>query len=164
MRLVRRISIISLVVSIATLALVLVMLVGDQWESAEDTPIFTENEVEKLIRYSQSDINCFQNFIGFYFADNEYQPITTRQESKAGHPSQTFEYSFKSDGRWLVDVTTSWKIEEHYLDKNPTLPEVYLGYFMSENKDQIELNCMYMVNEHTGKVTIMGQRATIQGN
>ena len=39
MRLVRRISIASLVVSVATLALVLMMFIGDRWESADDMPM-----------------------------------------------------------------------------------------------------------------------------
>ena len=54
MRLVRRISIASLVVSVATLALVLVMFVGDRWESAEDiehTPRLTEANVTTAIYY-----------------------------------------------------------------------------------------------------------------
>ena len=156
MRLVRRISIASLVVSVATLALVLVMFVGYRWESAEDTPIFTENEVEKLVRYSQGDDNCFANFAQFGLDNEGYA------EWLAGEPSQTIEYTFKPDGRWLVDVTTGWKIPKPFVDMNPRQPNFSTGYFMSENKDQIELNCIYLVNEHTGDVTFKGLRSSLQ--
>ena len=142
MRLVTGISIASLVVSVATLALVLVMFVSDRWESAEDTPNFTKPELERLIRQSQGDSNCFQQYgVKYWYGDIK--------EGSASDPTQTFKYSFKPNGRWIVDVTTIWEISR----KEKVFVSEGHERSISENEKQILQQCIYVVNDYTGAVT-----------
>ena len=147
MRLVTGISIASLVVSVATLALVLVMFVSDRWESAEDTPNFTKPELERLIRQSQGDSNCFQQYgVKYWYGDIK--------EGRASHPTQTFEYySFKPNGQWIVDVTGVWEISH----KEKVFTADAHDRSISENEKQILQQCIYVVNDHTGAVTYQAQ-------
>ena len=175
MRLVRRISIASLVVSVATLALVLVMFVGDRWESAEDTQNFTEDEVEKLVRDAVGKTDCFEQDL---WLEIGYRPGVVY--FGFNKPTITIEHSFKPNGLWLTEVTTVWDLESEYegwRENHAERPLTIIGFDIgfdpiktyldydhpnyedqssatfNDDKDKVERKCIYRVNDYTGDVS-----------
>jgi hypothetical protein len=107
------------------------------------TPAFTEDEVTELIRYWEAekydaitDPTCLQDLTTYKYHSQDKSNIL---DSFASNPDVRIEHKFKSNGIWLVNVTSLWEKAE------------------SHGGGEFKRACLYRLDDSTGEVNPGGK-------
>ena len=122
-----------------SIALIVLMALACTAEPTSPTPAFTEDEVTELIRYWEaekysedfSDQPCLQDFTIY---NHLSQDNKENRSSFAHNPDTRIEHKFKSNGIWLVNVTSVWEKADRH------------------GGGEFERTCLYRLDDSTGEV------------
>ena len=148
-------------ISLALIVLMALACTATPAEPSHPTPAFTEDEVTELIRYWEVKAADEATISGSTHRDYDpdkgrnlrdkaclidtklyfvgITPEGNREFAITSNADVGIEHSFKSNGIWLVNVTSVWKqMEEH-------------------GGDEIKRTCMYRLDDSTGEVNPGGK-------
>jgi len=121
-----------------SIALIVLMALACTAEPTRSTPAFTEDEVTELIRYWEAekydaitDPTCLQDYTTYRHLS---QDNTENHSWFAHNPDARIEHKFKSNGIWLVNVTSVWKKAD------------------THGGGEFERTCLYRLDDSTGEV------------
>ena len=125
------------------LSIVVLMALACTATTAAPTPVFTEYEVTELIRYWEAekydvitDPTCLQDLTTYSYHSQDNRKI---YDSFASNSDVRIEHKFKSNGIWLVNVTSVWKKDD------------------SHGGGEFERTCLYRLDDSTGEVNPGGK-------